>query len=190
VPDAFPEFNSGVFGFRRSPTVQKLFTRWREFYDQYRALNTAGVYDYTNVSDQKSFRIALHESGLRHSVLGPEYNFIVQHVQFACAAAKIFHGRPLAELRRIERLVNARVGLRAWVPILDTCVAQQLTLGGWARVAWRATLQMLRRFGLVILPAGLRRKFRETPALRRVFLRNEEPSVPAAEHRRKWGRDA
>ena len=187
VPDAFPEFNGGVFGFRRSPAVEKFFAHWRELYDKYRALNTGGVYDYSNASDQKSFRIALYESGLRHSVLGPEFDFIVQHVQFACAAVKIYHGRPFTELQRIDRLVNARLGQRAWVPILDTCVAQQLTLGGWAMVAWRAFLQAVRRLGLVLLPGGLRRKLRETPALRRQFLRNDEPPTTTVEHKRKWG---
>ena len=131
--------------------------------------------------------MALYESGLRHSVLGPEFDFIVQHLQFACAAVKIFHGRPSSELQRIERIVNARLGQRAWVPILDLCVMQQLTLGGWATVAWRAFLQVLRRLGQVLLPGGLRRKLRESPALRRQFLRNDEAPATAVEHKRKWG---
>jgi hypothetical protein len=76
------------------------------------------------------------------------------------------------------------------VPILDACVSQQLTFGGWAAVAWRAGLQALRRLGLLVLPAGLRRRFRGTPVLRRLFLRNEEAPGPDAEHRRKWGLDA
>ena len=190
VPDAFPEFNGGMLGFRRSPAVEKFFARWLEIYVAYRARNTGGHWDYSNASDQKGFRMALYESGLRHSVLGPEYDFIVQHLQFACAAVKIFHGRPFSELQRIERLVNARLGQRAWVPILDLCVAQQLTLGGWARVSFRAFLQALRRLGLAVLPGGLRRKFRETPALRRVFLRNEEAPTATVEHKRKWGLDA
>jgi hypothetical protein len=190
VPDAFPEFNGGVFGFRRGPGVERLFARWRELFEAYAARNTGGFYDYTNVGDQKGFRIALYESGLRHSVLGPEYDFIIQHVQFACAAVKIFHGRTCADLQRIEKIVNARLGQRAWVPILDVCVMQHESAGGWARLAGRASLQALRMAGLVILPAGLRRRLREMPWLRRRFLRNEDASVPTAEQKRKWGKEA
>ena len=188
VPDAFPEFNGGIFGFRRGPAVAELFRRWLEIYVAYAARNKDGFYDYTNVGDQKGFRIALYQSGLRHSVLGPEYDFIVQHVQFACAAVKVFHGRPFSELERIERVVNARLGQRAWIPILDGCIMQNQTAGGWARIAWRTGLQALRMAGLVILPAGLRRRFREMPALRRMFLRNEEPSKKTPEQIRKWER--
>jgi hypothetical protein len=158
-----------------------------EIYLAYSALNTGSFYDYTNVGDQKGFRIALYQSGLRHSVLGPEYDFIVQHVQFACAAVKIFHGRTFADLQRIERIVNARLGQRAWVPILDLCVMQHESAGGWARLAWRTGLQALRMAGLVILPAGLRRRFRENAVLRRLFLRNEAASVQPPESKRKWG---
>ncbi len=190
VPDAFPEFNGGVFGFRRSPDVDKFFARWREIFEAYAARNTGGSYDYTNVGDQKGFRIALYESGLRHSVLGPEYDFIVQHVQFACAAVKIFHGRTFADLRRMEKIVNARLGQRAWVPILDLCVMQHESCAGWARIAWRTLLQALRMAGLVVLPAGLRRRLREMTWLRRRFLRNEEPSLQTAEQKRKWGKEA
>jgi hypothetical protein len=187
APDVFPEFNTGVLGFRRGPAVERLFVRWRELYTEYRARNTGGHYDYANVSDQKSFRVALYQSGVRTAVLGPEFNFIVQHVQFACAAVKILHGRPFSELERIERVVNARLGQRAWVPILDLCVRQHQTAGGWARIAFRAGLQTLRMAGLVVLPAGWRRRFREMPVLRRLFLRNEEPAKVAGEHKRKWG---
>lgn len=187
VPDAFPEFNGGVFGFRRSPGVESFFARWLAIYLAYAARNTGGFYDYTNVGDQKGFRIALYESGLRHSVLGPEYDFIVQHVQFACAEVKIFHGRTFADMQRIARIVNARLGQRAWVPILDLCVMQHQPAAGWARIAWRAFLQAVRMLGLVILPGELRRRFRENQALRRRFLRNEAPSGQTPEQKRKWG---
>jgi hypothetical protein len=190
VPDAFPEFNTGVLGFRRGPGVERLFARWAALYEEFRALNRpGGSYDYANVSDQKSFRVALYESGLRHAVLGPEYNFIVQHLQFACAEVKVLHGRPFSELERIERIVNARLGLRAWVPLLDACVSQGLGLAGWSLVTWRAGLQALRGLGRKLLPGALKERLRGSAALRRIFLRNEEAPVAAAEHRRKWRRE-
>lgn len=187
VPDAFPEFNGGVLGFRRSPAVEKLFTRWLEIYTGYRARLKEGAWNYSDASDQKGFRMALYESDLRHSVLGPEFDFIVQHLQFACAAVKIYHGRPLAELQRIDRLVNARLGQRAWVPILDACVMQSLPPGGWATVAWRAGLQVLRCLGRKLLPGALKDRLRGAGAMRRAFLRNEEAPSSTVEHKRKWG---
>jgi len=189
VPDAFPEFNTGVFGVKRGPGTERMLARWREIFFEYRqTLKTGSAYDYVNASDQKGFRMALHESGVRHSVLGPEFNFIAQHIQFACAAVKILHGRPFAEMRRIERIVNAQLGVRAWVPILDLCVSTRSSLRGWSLLTWRAGLQALRQLGLVILPAAVRRKLRESASLRRIFLRNEEHGKKAVEHSRKWGR--
>ena len=190
VPDAFPEFNGGVLGFRRSPAVEKFLGRWLEIYTGYRARLKDGAWNYSDASDQKGFRLALYESGLRHSVLGPEFDFIVQHLQFACAAVKIYHGRPFSELQRIDRRVNARLGPRAWVPLLDTCVAQQLSLGGWAEVAWRAGLQVLRGIGRKLLPGVVKDRLRGSGAVRRAFLRNEEAPGGAVEHKKKWGRDA
>ena len=189
APDAFPEFNGGVLGFRRSPAVETFFARWLEIYTGYRARLKDGPWNYSDASDQKGFRMALYESGLRHSVLGPEYDFIVQHLQFACAAVKIYHGRPMAELQRIDRIVNARLGPRAWVPLLDTCVSQQLALGDWARVAGRAGMQVLRGIGRKLLPGALKNRLRGSAAVRRAFLRNEETPGGAVEHKRKWGLD-
>lgn len=189
VPDAFPEFNGGVFGFRRSPAVEKFFTRWLEIYTGYRERLKAGSWNYADASDQKGFRMALYESGLRHSVLAPEYDFIVQHLQFACAEVKIFHGRPWSELQRIERIVNAQLGPRAWVPLLDTCVHQQLSLGGWAKVFRRAGAQVARGIARKFLPGAVKDRLRGAPAVRRAFLRNEEPPGGAIEHKKKWGLD-
>ncbi|MBI2814105.1 MAG: hypothetical protein HYX71_07455 [Opitutae bacterium] len=190
VPDAFPEFNGGVFGFRRGPAVERFFARWLEIYAGYRARLKDGAWNYSDASDQKGFRLALYESGLRHSVLGPEFDFIVQHLQFACARVKILHGRPWSEVRRIERIVNAQLGPRAWVPLLDACVHQQLPLGGWATVARRAALQVLRGLGRKLLPAAVKDRLRGSGAVRRAFLRNEETPSSTVEHKRKWGLDA
>ncbi len=187
VPDAFPEFNGGVFGFRRSPAVEEFFVRWLEIYTGYRARLKDGPWNYSDASDQKGFRMALYESGLRHSVLGPEFDFILQHVQFACAEVRIFHGRPFSELQRIERIVNAELGPRAWVPLLDLCVQQRLSLGGWTRVTFRAGLQAVRAMGRKLLPGALKDRLRHSPSVRRAFLRNEETPGGAVEHKRKWG---
>jgi len=74
VPAAFPEFNTGVLGFRQAPAVQRFFDEWAKQYDRFLPVNA---------NDQQSFRQALYHSGLRHSVIPPEYNF-----------------RPLATFRR------------------------------------------------------------------------------------------
>ena len=187
VPESFPEFNGGVFGYRRSPPVEKFFADLLATYLEHRAHNTGGFYDYSNVSEQKAFRITLYKSGLRHSVLGPEYNFIVQHVQFACVKVKILHGRPNSELKRIARLVNAELGSRAWIPILDSCVGQKMAVSGWVKVAGLSFLQALRKLAFVVTPSGLRRHFRSSRILRQIFLRNESPPPREVEHKRKWG---
>jgi len=74
VPDAFPEFNTGVIGFRNTPDVQRFFEDWNTWYGRYVPSITC---------DQRSFRKAVYLSGLRHSVLTPEYNFRPLSTNFA-----------------------------------------------------------------------------------------------------------
>jgi hypothetical protein len=63
LPNAFPQMNAGVMGFRRSPQVQAFLQAWR-----------TAVRDHAIGKDQPSLRELLWQSDLRVAVLPPEYN--------------------------------------------------------------------------------------------------------------------
>lgn len=131
VPDSFPEFNTGVIAFRNSPTVQDFFDLWIRTY------NTG----YLEVAcDQRSFRIAVYQSGLRHTVLAPEYNFRPLSTNFATTDLRILHGRPLSAMSALKDLVDVNYVRRAYVPRLGCVVSDHMTL----RQIWRLWLASTR----------------------------------------------
>ena len=187
VPDAFPEFNTGVVAFRRSPALTAFFAQWRALYDTYLATDATLGYHYENVSDQKSFRVALYESDLRFAVLTPEYNFVPHHVNFACAPVRVLHGRGDAQLVALAARINVFLGCRSYVPVLDTVVSAHTPAAELRRLWWLTGWQLLRHAGRALAPRRLRDRIRHLPLVRSLFLRNRfvQPGV-SAEHARKW----
>jgi hypothetical protein len=183
IPDAFPEFQGGILAVRRSPATETFFDRWEELYDRHYALNRDGHYHYSNVSDQKTLRMALYESTLSLAVLGPEYDFTPAHVDFACATVRVLHGRgPLAGL---AARLNRRLGNRVFVPELDSVLSSGMPPGELRRLWWMASLQLLRRAGVALTPHGLRDRLRASRAVRRLFLRNDY-AEHHADHTAVW----
>lgn len=171
VPDAFPEFNSGVLAFRRGPACAALFDRWERLYPVFLARNRDGAYRPENVSDQQSLRVAAYESGARLAVLGPEYNFVPQQVNFACAAVRVLHGRGRASA--LAGRINARLGNRVYLPLFDAVVSEHTPLSELLRLLSLASLQMLRLAGRAVVPFAARERLRRSRAVRRLFLRND-----------------
>jgi hypothetical protein len=168
VPDAFPEFQGGVLAFRRSIAVDEFFTRWLAHYDAFRAPGRPDRDAYANVTDQKSLRLALYESGLRLAVLGPEYDFTPAHVNFACASVRILHGRG-DDFNAFACRINARLGNRVYHPTLDVVLHAQSTAPEIRRLCWRSTLQVLRGIGVACIPLALRNRLRKNETIRRFF---------------------
>lgn len=133
VPDAFPEFNTGVIGFRNTPAVQRFFEQWDAIY-------TARPAPYP--TDQYSFRLAVFHSGLRHTVLPPEYNFRPLSTNFAILSLRIVHGRPVAALPALKEKIDVRHVHRAYVPRLGCVVSDHMTLGQVARLWLATTLEL------------------------------------------------
>lgn len=129
VPHTFPEFNTGVIAFRNTPAVQAFFDQWTEIY---------ATRPPPYPTDQYSFRIAVFHSGLRHTVLTPEYNFRPLATNFAITDLRIVHGRPLTAMPALKERIDVRCVHRAYVPRLGCVVSDSMTLGQIARL-WRAT---------------------------------------------------
>lgn len=65
IPPAFPQFNNGMLGIRRSPKTIALLKAWDD------------AFHLTNqLKDQPSFRELVYESDIRIATLPPEYNLV------------------------------------------------------------------------------------------------------------------
>jgi hypothetical protein len=114
VPDSFPEFNTGVILFRRSPGVQRVLSSWAELFardlerlrrDELRWL-CPGDRRWHTLNDQGAFRGALYRSGVRVATLPPEYNCRFTVPGFVDGPVRIMHGRGL-DLPRVAATINA-----------------------------------------------------------------------------------
>ena len=121
IPELFPELNTGVIAFRRTPATSALFERWIAGYDE--VLN-GPLADY---HDQPSFRAAIYRSTVQFGVLPSEYNFRLDCPGKARTQIKIIHGRwtydpiaptRLATMQALDRAFNVNHGPRAFVPSL------------------------------------------------------------------------
>lgn len=148
VPDSFPEFNTGVIGFTNTPRVQAFFDQWRTAYDRF----APGV-----ACDQQSFRVALYRSGLRHSVLTPEYNFRPLATNFAITDLRILHGRPLENMPALKARIDVNLVHRAYVPRLRCVVSDNMTLAQYRRL-WLAVTGELFKTATRPLRHWLRRR--------------------------------
>jgi len=63
TPNAFPQFNSGVFLFRKNAKTLEAFAKWQKWF-----------YELKLPTDQNTLREILWESDLRIATLPPEYN--------------------------------------------------------------------------------------------------------------------
>lgn len=78
--EAFPEYNTGVLGYKKNDAFLDFQNSWKEKYEP-------------NSPDQPSFRKALLNSDLRIATLPREYNCRVIHPGQVYGSVKVFHGR-------------------------------------------------------------------------------------------------
>ena len=172
IPDAFPEFNTGILGFRRGPEVERLFQDWLRQYDEYHRRFVEGDRHYSNLSDQRSFKKVMYGSAVRFAVLGPEYDFVPHHTNFACARVKILHSRATGKLPELGRRLNASLETRAYVPRLDSVVSNNPPGREILRLWIMSSFQLVRYALRHALPSGLRGRLRSFGWVRRTFLHN------------------
>lgn len=104
LPASFPQLNTGVVAFRRSPVVGRLLERWGEVF-------AASPH---HRHDQPAFRQALYESGVALTVLPPEWNALAGGGYYA-GAVRVLHSHGLdersatAEIARLNAFTGPRV---------------------------------------------------------------------------------
>jgi hypothetical protein len=116
VPDAFPEFNSGVIAFRNAPGAGAAFAAWADLY--VRALGSAWYRRHREtrpftLQDQHHLRKALYESDLRIATLPPEYNCRLMP-GFVNGPVRVVHGRH-SDLPAVARRLNSTSSRRLFV---------------------------------------------------------------------------
>ncbi len=114
VPEAFPEYNTGVIAFRRGPATDEFFRTWRADYEKLHAANGF-------VTDQPAFRRAAYRAGVRIAPLPSEFHFITITPNYTMWAVRLLHGR--GDLPALARDLNLRPGARAFVPGLGPVAA-------------------------------------------------------------------
>jgi hypothetical protein len=145
-PPTFPMLNTGVLVFDR-PETASLFDRWEEIHNDYVA---AG---HERINDQIAFRQALWESAVTHTILPPEYNFIVPSPQFAADDVRLLHG-DIDNYDEVERMVNESTptGGRVYHPVYsdsDRPAIDPWVAGANEKSFWRLFRRSVRDIGVV-----------------------------------------
>lgn len=110
IPDAFPEYNTGVVLYRDTQAVADFFEKWKKTYRGDRDRTTSKL-------NQPSFREELYKSSLDIATLPSEYNLRVRYkgsVGFMTDPVKIVHGRHPAGLPTVAKRLNAKTGMRVF----------------------------------------------------------------------------
>jgi len=86
VPEAFPEYNSGVMAYKLTESFHQFLSLWEEIYFTEKETETT-------MRNQPSLRKALYESDIRIATLTPEYNCMFRYPGHVVGKVKLFHGR-------------------------------------------------------------------------------------------------
>ena len=85
IPQCFPQYNTGVVGYKTSQDVQRFINNWRDIYFSDLGPDTK--------KNQPTFRKALFESELSIGTLPAEYNCRFNYPTQISGDVKILHGR-------------------------------------------------------------------------------------------------
>lgn len=117
VPNAFAEFNSGVFAFRNTPEVRAMLSSWSRLYQEGLASEWYRQHRKRRpfvLQDQHFLRKALYESDLRIAPLPYEYNCRLMP-SVVNGEVKVVHGHH-ADLPGVAKQINAVLQKRVIVP--------------------------------------------------------------------------
>ena len=104
APESFPEYNTGVFSYRRNEAVYDFFKKWHLIYSHQRA----NVPKTTH--DQPAFREALYLASVRFATIPNQYNLrtlyltsMTRNIETAIIHHRAFEMKNLPQLRGIDR---------------------------------------------------------------------------------------
>jgi len=115
IPASFPEFNTGVLVYKRSPAMDSVLQRWCELYRDYRNQNPN-----LPVNDQPFFREAAYYGDARIATLTREYNCKFRGQGYLNGEVKLLHGHMYFQMdssymRRVASIMNKVQGPRVYI---------------------------------------------------------------------------
>jgi hypothetical protein len=87
IPASFPEFNTGILLFRRTPPMDRLLAQWSALYKKFLEKKPDQA-----INDQPFFRAAAYENDARIATLTREYNCKFRGQGYLAGPVKILHG--------------------------------------------------------------------------------------------------
>ena len=115
IPSTFPEFNTGILAFKRSPAMDCVLRDWSELYREFIQQSPG-----KKINDQPFFRAAVYKSDVRIATLTREYNCKFRGQGYLNGRVKILHGHVDLELKEkfVERaafVLNASSKPRVYI---------------------------------------------------------------------------
>jgi len=115
IPTSFPEFNTGVLAYKRSPAMDAVLRRWCELYKTHRQRNPQA-----EVNDQPFFREAVYYGDVRMATLTREYNCKFRGQGYLNGPVKLLHGHMNFQVRpqymhRVTAVMNGCEGPRVYI---------------------------------------------------------------------------
>lgn len=148
VPDAFPMYHAGIFGFEDNDRTAALRETWRATFERH-------VQEWPDLqNDQPAFREAIYHTDVNVGVFAPEYSFRLPFPQQVMGRVKIIHGRA-ANFPEVAAKLNKRTNRRICYPIHtsdghpDGRSVDILLNPGLAERLYRTFRQSVREVGLL-----------------------------------------
>ncbi len=170
IPPSFPEFNTGILAYRRSPQMDSALKDWAALYQVFLKSHPG-----QEINDQPFFRAAVYSNPVRIATLTREYNCKFRGQGYLNGRVKILHGHVDRQLKqafvcKAVEVLNASSKPRVY--IAGTVHEQKLV----GRILDRRKPGLVGRFPLLpepVIVAGakrLRQMLKERGA-RRMFLK-------------------
>jgi hypothetical protein len=132
-------YNSGVILIRKSELTERLFDRWL-YWQEKASLDEP---DFTG-ADQATLMRALLEIPCRIGTLHNTWNARTPvHERFS-GPVRLIHGRH-ADFETVARNINITSDVRVWIPKVDLCLYDQMSLSHQLTYCLKATWLLLRR---------------------------------------------
>ena len=169
IPSSFPEFNTGILAFKRSPRMDQVLDDWSRLYRSFLEKNPG-----KDMNDQPFFRATVYANDARIATLTREYNCKFRGQGYLNGRVKILHGHVDHQLDKEfvgKALAALNASPRPRVYIAGTVYEQKLI----GRILDRRKAGFVGRFPLLPEPAfvagakRLRKMFREQGSRKMFF---------------------
>ncbi|MFY9903547.1 MAG: hypothetical protein WBD45_19825 [Terriglobales bacterium] len=154
IPASFPEFNTGILAYKRSPRMDRVLQDWSRLYSSFLEEHPG-----QKINDQPFFRAAVYRNEARIATLTREYNCKFRGQGYLNKQVKMFHGHVDLKLERafVQKAIDViNASSKPRVYIAGTVYEQKLV----GRILDRRKPGFVGRFPLLpepVIVAGAKR---------------------------------